>query len=193
MIEDINMTNTKLTFNTFTLLTILSFVFYFPGCATTSDELPTECTLPSGVSVVSMELDEDDAGDLPATGLEGFDVSVNLNRALQSGEVAIVCYAVRDKELIAGLPIAVGFVGMTSVDGSRATREDSFNLTCVDGDVEGRTAQSGIDGMDDWDRSTGERNTKIYVQHLEGIETFIGLPTGIDGEKSNKIRVKCPR
>ena len=163
-----------------------------PSCRTTTEDLPDEITLPDGIEVLSLELDEDEAGDLPASGTRGFSVTVTLNRAIPSGEFGIIAFAVRDVELVSGLPLCVGFVGMTNGDGTSVTRANVFNLVCDDGDVAGR-AISSVFGMDDWDRSSGERNTRIYVQHVAGIRTFLGATIGIDGVKSNRIRVECPR
>jgi hypothetical protein len=119
-------------------------------------------------------------------------VTVTLNRAVPEGEWAIIAYAVRDVELISGLPLCVGFVGMTSGDGTTETRENSFELVCEDGKVAGR-ATSSLYGMEEWDRSSDERRTGIYVQHVEGIKTFMGITIGIEGVKSNRITVSCPR
>lgn len=162
------------------------------ACATRSDTLPEECNLPAGVTVTSMELDTSQAGDIAATGETGFSVTVELSRELEGDEIAIVCYAVRDAEVVRGAPIAAGFVGIRSVDDDGiASRDNSFNLACDNGEVAGRAATSAF-GMDDFDRSTGERSTRIFVQHLEGIRNFAGMEVGIQGETSNRIRVSCP-
>lgn len=171
---------------------LIASVLLLSACSTSNELLPDEISLPDGIEVVSLELSEDEAGNLPASGRQGFSVTVTLNRAVPEGEWAIVAYAVRDVELIAGLPLCVGFVGMTSGDGTTATRENSFELVCEDGKVAGR-ATSSLYGMDEWDRSSGERRTGIYVQHIEGIRTFMGITIGIEGVKSNRITVSCPR
>jgi len=169
-----------------------SLIVLLSACKTTSEGLPDEISLPAGVEVVAMELMEAEAGELPGSGTKGFTVTVELNQAVPSGEFAIIAYVVRDSEVIRGEPIAAGFVGMTSSDGTTASRSNNFNLTCVDGDVAGR-AISGAFGMDGFDRSTGERNTRIFVQHAEGIRTFLGATVGVKGVKSNRIRVSCPQ
>lgn len=174
-----------------TLIGALTIMGLF-GCATTGDGLAEECSLPTGVTVASITLDEDQAGDLPASGETGFRVTVELSQAIPEGTLGIICYAVRDSEIIRGMPLAVGFVGMTSADGTRATRENSFNMTCDDGEVAGRAATSAM-GMDDFDRSSGERSTRIFAQHLEGLRTFAGNVIGMTGETSNRIRLTCPR
>ena len=173
-------------FVVFTCLVLLS------ACKTT-DVASEGCELPPGVSVVSLELNEDQAGELPASGEVGFTVTATLNRSLTGDEFAMVCYIVGDSEVIRGDPIAAGFVYISSSDGDSATRDNNFNLTCEDGKVAGR-AISSINDMDQYDRSTGERNTRIYVQHPEGLQSFAGLLTvGVNGPKSNRIRVECPR
>ncbi len=167
-------------------------VLTFVGCTPSSGGFGDECELPVGLEVVSMSLDEDEAGELPATGEHGFSVTVELNRAITSDESPVlICYAVRDSELIGGLPLAVGFVGVSTADDETITRAESFNMTCDGGDVAGRAVTSLYD-MDDWDRSSGERSTRIYVQHLNGLRTFLGLTVGISGESSNRIRIECP-
>ena len=179
-------------FSLLTIAIIVTVLFFISACKSSSEALPDEIILPDGIEVVSLELDEDEAGDLPASGTRGFSVKVTLNRAIPSGEIGIIAFAVRDVELVAGLPLCVGFVGMTNSDGTSVTRSNVFNLVCDDGKVAGRAISSAFD-MDDWDRSSGERSTRIYVQHVAGIKTFLGAEIGIDGVKSNKIRVECPR
>jgi len=174
------------------LLCIVATMLSLASCRTSSETLPDEITLPDGIEVVSLELDEDEAGELPASGTRGFSVRVTLNRAIPSGEIGIIAFAVRDADLITGAPICVGFVGMTNSDGTSVTREDVFNLVCDGGDVAGRAISSAFD-MDDWDRSSNERSTRIFVQHVAGIRTFLGATIGIDGVRSNRIQVECPR
>ena len=162
------------------------------GCGTTpSDEVPDEFELPAGVEVVSIELDEDDEGDLPSSGRKGFSVTVTLSGSLPSGSAVIIPYIVRDVELIGGRALCAGFVGMSAADGVSATRTDSFFMECVDGEVVGR-ASSDLWDMDELDDSSGEGSTRIYAQHYVGLKTFLGWTTGVEGVKSNKIRVSCP-
>ncbi len=177
-----------------TIMSTLFAVILLTGCDsipnTDEIELPSECSIPDGVEVVSMSLNESQAGDINNSP-KGYDVTVELNRELEDGELAIICYAVRDKQINPNNIIAAGFVGVTSADSNVITREDSFLLKCnSDNDVEG--AQT-ISFLEDMNNTSKERSTKIYVQNIEGIRSFLNIPTGIKGEKSNKIRVKCPR
>jgi hypothetical protein len=151
--------------------------------------LPDECTLPDGVSVTGISLDDNQAGEINGTGLTPFSVTVTLNRALVDGEFAAVCYAVRDVGLIIN-PIGGGVVGILPGQGATATRDESFNLTC---DSNGKIAGSSLSLASAMDSSSGERSTKIYVQHTLDIQRVAQIPTGIKGEKSNRIRVSCPR
>ena len=162
----------------------------FSACNSSSDSLPDEISMPDGIEVVSLTLNGGKDIDI-GSGKTGISVTVTLNKAVPEGEWAIIAYAVRDKELIPGAPLCVGFVGMTNSDGTSATRDNSFYLVCDDGKVAGR-AVSSVYGMDDWDRSSGERSTKIYIQHVEGIKTFLGATIGITGVKSDKINAECP-
>ncbi len=172
-------------------VSLLACSFLLSGCPASKETISDEMSLPDGVEVVSLGLDEDQSGELPAGGRR-FSVKVKLNRALTTGEYAIVAFAVRDQELIAGKPLCVGWVGVGVSDGvGPVTREDRFELVCEDGKVAGHAVTSSY-GEDEWDRSSGERSTGIYVQHLEGIKTFLGMPVGIKGVKSNRITIECP-
>ena len=152
------------------------------------DSIPQECSLPSGVEVESISLDASQAGDINSSP-KGYDVTVKLNRELNDGEIAVVCYAVRDVQVTPKI-IAGGFVGILPGQGDEVTRADNVKLACdSNDDVTG--AQTGL--MAPLNASSNERNTKFYVQHIKGIKNFLNIPSGINGEKSNKIRVKCPR
>jgi len=175
------------------LLSLCGAIFLLlSACTITQEGVPEECSLPEGVKVVSLALDESQAGELPATGEAGFSITVELNRALTDQELATVCFAVREAQLGGAKPLAMGLILLTSADGLTTTRDNIFRLTCDNGNVAGR-AISDLYDMNDRDRNSGERSTKIFVQHLEGIRTFAGIEIGIKGVKSNKIRVSCPR
>lgn len=162
------------------------------ACATSQEGVPDVCSLPDGIEVATLQLDDSQAGEINATGETGFRVTATLTDSVPQGELAVVCYAVRDSEVVRGAPLAVGFIGITSGDGDSATRDDNFRMTCDDGEVAGR-AITDLNDMDDFDRSSGERSTRIFIQHLEGIRRFAGMDVGIRGETSNRIRVSCPR
>ncbi len=176
--------------STFCAVMLLTGCNNIPKADDVENSLPSECSIPDGVEVVSMSLNENQEGDINNSP-KGYDVTVELNRRLNSGELAIICYAVRDKQINPDNVIAAGFVGVTSADGNIITREDSFLLKCnEDNDVEGAQTISFLEDMND---TSNERSTKIYVQNIEGIRSFLNIPTGIKGAKSNKIRVRCPR
>jgi len=148
-----------------------------------------EFNLPDGVEVVSIDLNGGKDVDLGG-GRVGLSVAFTLNKPLPAGEIFIIPYAVRIVTLIHGTPLCVGFVGMTNADGTSATRNNSFELVCDDGNVAGRATSSAF-GMADFDRSSGKRSIGIYVQHLEGFKTFLGDTVGITGVKSNHITASC--
>lgn len=180
---------TKSIMSTLCAIILLTGCNNIPKADDVEAALPSECSMPDGVEVVSMSLNESQAGDI--NGTRDYDVTVELNRRLNSGELAIICYAVRDKQINPNNVIAAGFVGVTSADSNVVTREDSFSLKCNnDNDVEGAQTISFLESMND---TSNERSTKIYVQNIEGVRSFLNIPTGIKGEKSNKIRVECPR
>lgn len=165
------------------------------ACTTTQEGVPEECLLPEGVKVVSLALDESQAGELPATGEARFSVTVELNRALTEQEFATVCFAVRESQIGGAKPLTMGLINLTAgsmTTDRTATRDNIFMLICENGNIAGRALAVTSD-MSARDRNSAERSTKIFVQHLEGIRTFAGIQIGIKGVKSNKIRVSCPR
>jgi len=165
------------------------------ACTITQNGVPDDCSIPEGVEVVSLTLDESQAGELPATGEARFSVNVELNRALTDQEIATVCFAVRESQIGGAKPLTMGLIILTagSMTSDRtATRDNVFMLICKNGNIAGRALAIRSD-MSARDRNSGERSTKIFVQHLEGIRTFAGIEIGIKGVKSNKIRVSCPR
>ncbi len=157
------------------------------------DSLPTgfEFNLPDDIEVVSIELNSDKDVDLGSDEV-GLSVTITLSESVPEDIGYIIPFVVRDVELIGGKPLCAGFIGMTSADGIDASRDNIFELVCDDGEVAGRAISSSY-GMDDYDDSSGERSTSIYVQHLEGIKSFLGLTVGVKGVKSNKIKATCPK
>jgi hypothetical protein len=182
----------KITKNT---ITALFTILLLAGCQNTPSASDTEeaildnCSMPDGVEVVSISLEDSQAGDI--SGTNGYEVTVELNRELEDGEFATICYAVRDQDLNPNNVIASGFVGFLPGQGDTVTRDDSFLLTCNDeNDVTGAQTSSLLEDMND---TSGERSTRISVQHIEGIRSIFDIPTGIRGERSQRIRVSCPR
>ncbi len=164
-----------------------------PGVPNADDiesQLPTECSLPPGVVVTNVALNESQAGNL--AGQTGYDVTMTLNRALRPGETAIACYVVRDRDVVLKV-IAGGFVGFLPGQGRTVTREDSFLLNC-----DGRRDVVGAQPSpyDSLNASSNERSTNISVQHVVGISSLdvgvVNLPTGINGPRSSEMRVTCP-
>jgi hypothetical protein len=163
------------------------------SCSTTSSDLSTN--LPDGYEIVALALDEDEAGELPSSGKQGFTVTVTLNKALPSHTAAVVPFMVRDKELIQGAPLAISFVPV-AVGSSTATYKNAFYMECDDGEVAGRTGFPGdlFKNLEKYDRSSGERSTKIFVQYGEELRTIFGITTGVaHAVESNRIRVSCPK
>jgi hypothetical protein len=152
--------------------------------------------LPDGYKVVELAiLEKDDEVELSGSEKRAFTVSVRLNRAIPEGAPAVVPFLVRDKELIQGLPLAVGTVGvLPGRDGG--TNSTAFYMVCEDGDVAGRTCCPGdiYGNLEKWDRSSKERSTKIFVQYGEELREVLGITVGVvDAVESNRIRVTCPR
>jgi hypothetical protein len=167
------------------------------SCGTTSSGLSTEelLSLPDEYKVTALALEEKDSVELPASGKRGFTVTITLNKALPEDKPAFVPYLVRDKELIQGQPLAVSVIGVGAGKAS-ATRSNSFYMECDDGKVAGRTALPGeaYGKLEQYDRSSGERVTKIFVQYGEELRQILGITVGVVAAvESNRIHVSCPK
>ena len=155
-------------------------------------EVPEECALPDGVEVTALALDESEGGTLPATGERQFSVSVTITRTAAAAEAFVpVCFVVRDRDAVASLPVAAGFVGLLAGE-TEVRRETMFRLFCNGAnEVEGRGMP--VRGADALDRSSGERSTRVFVQHAEDVRLIGDQVVGLRGTKSPAIQVECPR
>ena len=165
--------------------------------SSTTEELDEYCIIPDGVEVVSITLDEAQEGEITETNGRGYRVTVELNREIEDDEACIICLAVRDRELVKGNPLAVGWIGVNTVtdDDGISARDNVFILFCDNGNVAGRAILDQIGGYDltQFNGNSGERSTGIFVQHIESFRTLSGNIVGIQGRTSNRIRVSCPQ
>ncbi len=168
-----------------------------PGPGTDSI-IPEQCALPNGISVTSISIDTSSPIELQGTNPERVAVTATLSGPVpDDGMIYAVCFEVKDSEIVRGSPLTIGFVPFLASLGTSNTNTDAFRVVCnADNEVTGQISPITrlVDARAaDADRSSGERSTRIRVQHLEGIESLFNIVTvGVAGERSDRIRVECP-
>ncbi|MEM8952190.1 MAG: hypothetical protein AAGA21_11855 [Pseudomonadota bacterium] len=163
-------------------------IFQLPSASEIEEGIPDECELPAGIEVVSISLDEGQEGEIVG-GSASYDVTVELNQVMPANQNALICFVVRDYGTLSIYdPIGYGF-GIVLRGEGPIEEAASFTLACSDGDIVG-AQPAPYDGLND---TTGERQTRVFVQHVTGVSSIADIPTGVQGEKSNRIQVSCPR
>ncbi|QYJ06122.1 hypothetical protein [Qipengyuania flava] len=146
--------------------------------------LPENCASQPGFAVNSITINDDGPIILNDGETHTLDVSMDITPPDDGFQTA--CLLIRDAGLIPN-PIGVG-VALVADNGAEATSD--LRITCEDGEVKG--AGQGILGGE-LNRSSGERRTRIYVQHARDERQVGNATVGIQGVKSNRIRIRCRR
>lgn len=179
------------------LSTIAACTTSGPG-AGSGNIIPARCALPAGVTVTSITLNSPSPVNLPANTPTPFSVTAQLSGPVPNdGNIYAACFEVKDSEIVRGDPLAIGFVPFTANVGTTNTITDAFRLTCnVSNEVAGMASPLTLladPTTSTFNRSSGERSTRIRVQHLAGIQSFLNIVNvGVSGVRSGRIRVRCP-
>ena len=146
--------------------------------------LPENCESRPGFAINSITINDNGPIDLDEGEVHTLNVTVQSsppNDGFQTG-----CLIIRDVGIIPN-PIGAG-VALVADNGNQVVSD--LKITCENGEVKG--AGSGILGGD-LNRSSGERRTRIYVQHARDERQIGDATIGVQGVKSNRIRVRCQR
>lgn len=146
--------------------------------------LPENCASQPGFAVNSITINDDGPIVLNDGETHTLDVSMDITPPDDGFQTA--CLLIRDAGLIPN-PIGVG-VALVADNGAQGISD--LRITCDDGEVKG--AGQGVLGGE-LNRSSGERRTGIYVQHARDERQVGNATVGIQGVKSNRIRIRCRR
>ena len=180
---------------TLTLL-LISCITILSACKSgtiETGELPAGAVLglPDGIELTSLVILGPDEVTVGTTE-RAFEIEFELSAPLPADSpIRIIPVLVRDVEAIRGAPLAANWFGILpgQGDGSRA---NIFKMICEDGKVAGRTNSTfGDADLSDFNRSSGERSTRIFLQHAEETRELGNLTVGVIGLESNRIRVTC--
>ena len=163
------------------------------GTTVETGELPlgAEIGLPDGIELTTLEIlgpDEVTVG----TEEQAFDIEFELSAPLPAeSPIRVSPVLVRDVEVIRGAPLAISWFAILPGQ-DEGTRPNVFRMVCEDGRVAGRTTSTFDDpDLSESDRSSGERSTRIFLQHAEETREFASMTIGVVGTQSNRVRVTC--
>lgn len=168
------------------------------GLPTTGDfAIPEQCEVREGVEVVELGFSGVDSGriELDEGETRRIAVTARLANPAPTPGLTTLCFVVRDVQAPVAPVIAAGFTPVLAGETEPNRPFEAFAVTCEDGEVVGESISLHSDDADDIDDSTNERRTNIYIQYTGDLQTFLGsdVVTGIDGVKSERIRVVCNR
>ena len=146
--------------------------------------LPENCASQPGFAVNSITINDD--GPIILNDGEVHTLDVTLAVTPPSDGLQTACLLIRDVGVIPN-PIGAG-VALVADNGAQGV--SALRITCEDGEVKG--AGQGILGGE-LNRSSGERRTRIYVQHARDERQVGDATVGVQGVKSNRIRIRCRR
>jgi hypothetical protein len=166
------------------------------GLPTTDDVIiPEQCVLDEDIEVTELSFRGVDSGLIELDEGEERNIRVWAELDEPSSGPSVVCFVVRDVQVGPAPPIASGFTIVRA--GQRVPNQaiEAFAVACENGEIVGRSTLSASLGGDEVDASTNERSTRIFIQHTEDVRTFLGtdVVTGLQGERSERIRVRCRR
>ena len=184
----------------------------------TDQAIQDALSIPDGVEFVSVAIT--DVPDVRTIDITGGELTLSVDSVIEKHGQSIdvdLCYVMREGRT--SQQMGIGFQRLLGTN-EEFSNPGMFSLSCNDkGNVQinqvglssivalARTDPNGPIGqvigqlidLDDEEaveefvapRDTKERSTRIWVQHLEGLG---GWPIpNVQGERSNEIRVRCPR